>query len=128
MAIDNAPTANDTASLAVQPTGRGDRLRLRWRPLVGAGIGLLAALGLVLYLYPFALPYMTSLGDCSGECLESARSNARLLGSAVLVPFFLAGVLLALGGRSRQARRKGAWVILAGGYLAFFPVVYWLSS
>jgi len=126
VAINDASFTSDPTAVTIAHANR-DRLRLRLRTLTGALIALLVSLGLVLYLYPYALPYIANLGDCSGACVERAQSNARLLGSAVLAPFALAGLLLSWGGRSQQLRRKGGWLILMGAYLSFFPVVHWLS-
>lgn len=102
------------------------------RPSVPSTIAILvatlAAFFLTAWAYPTALPYLTDLGSCDASCEAAAMGAARARGMLYLAPFALAGWLLYALGSSRRAIRAGTWVILFGGYVVFFPVVYWAQG
>lgn len=96
------------------------------RATLAVGVASICALVLVGILYPLGIQYLTDLGECTGACLSQAQQSARTAGLLVLLPFLLMGVLLTWGASpDNRMSRTAPWVVLLGGYAAFFPVVYW---
>ena len=96
------------------------------RGVFALGIATLFALALAGVLYPLSIQYLTDLGECANTCLAQAQQSVRTTGLLVLLPFLLMGTLLTWGTRpGSKMARSAPWVVLLGGYVAFFPVVYW---